>query len=140
MKQVYKCDFCDKVFPSETEAEAHEKQCGYNPKNKINDKLVFRLSMIYETLSKIIACSLHEVAKDELDWLYSEAERATETNCPFTIKQHKNQMLYVLKVAKDVKRKYEGRNSSAYRDVIKEYPEIFNAVVDTLKRKAWNER
>lgn len=140
MKQVYKCDYCDKVFSSEAEAEGHEKQCGYNPKNNINDKLVFRLSMIYETLSKIIACSLCEVAEDELDWLYSETDRATETNCPFTINQHKGKMLWVLREAKDVKRKHDGRNSSTYKDVLKEYPELFWAVVDTLKREAWNER
>lgn len=140
MKQVYKCDYCDEVFPSEAEAEKHEKQCGYNPKNKINDKLVFRLSMIYETIPKIIACSLCEVAEDELDWLYSEAERATETNCPFMINQHKGKMLWVLRAAKDVKEKHDGRNSSTYKDILKEYPELFEAVVATLKRKAWNER
>ena len=140
MKQVYKCDFCNEVFSSETEAEAHEKQCGYNPTNKLNDKLTFRLSMIYETLSKIIACALCEVAEDELDFLYSETNRASETNCPFTIYQHKGKMLWVLSEAKTVKRKHNGRNSSTYKDILKEYPEIFNAVVNTLKRKAWNER
>ena len=139
MKRVYKCDFCDEVFSSEAEAETHENQCGYNPKNKINDKFVFRLSMIYEALSNIIACALCEVAQDELNWLYSETDRATETNCPFMINRHKQKMLWVLKDAQTVKRKHDGRNSSTYNDVIKEYPEIFNAVVDTLKRKAWNE-
>ena len=72
MKQVYKCDFCDNIFESEAEAEIHEKRCGHNPNNKINDKLVFRLSMIYESLPKIIACALYEVAKNELDFLYKE--------------------------------------------------------------------
>lgn len=123
MKQVYKCDFCNEVFLSETEAEAHEKQCGYNPDNKIKDKLVFRLSMIYETLSKIIACSLCEVAEDELDFLYSETNRASETNCPSTIYQHKGKMLWVLSEAKTVKRKHNGRNSSTYKDILKELKE-----------------
>ena len=140
MKQVYKCDFCDEVFPNKTEAEEHEKRCGYNPENKINDKLVFRLSMIFESMLQILACALNEIAEDELDWLYCEVDRATQTNCPFTISRHKNKMLCVLREAKIVKNKHEGRNSSTYNDVNKEYPEIYKAVVETLKRKAWNER
>lgn len=139
MKQVYKCDFCDEVFSNKTEAEEHEKRCGYNPKNKINDKLVFRLSMIVESLSKILACALNEIAEDELDWLYCETDRATRTNCPFMIYKHKNIMLRVLREAKLVKNKHEGRNSSTHNDVIKEYPELYNAVIETLKRKSWNE-
>lgn len=139
MKQVYKCDFCNKTFETKADAEMHEERCGHNPNNKINNKLVFRLSMIYETLPRIIACALYEVANDELDFLYAETERADETNCPYTIKKNKNSMLYVLSSAETVKNKHTGRNSSTYKDVIKEYPELFQAMVDTLRRKAWNE-
>ena len=99
MKKAYKCDFCDEVFSSEAEAENHEKQCGYNPQNKINAKVVFRLAMIYETIQKIIACALYEVAESELDFLYSEADRATETNFPYVIHRHKNKMLWALSEA-----------------------------------------
>jgi len=140
MKKVYKCDFCEDFFSSEEEAEKHEKQCGYNPQNAIKSKLVFRLSMIYETMPRIFASALCEAAESELDFLYSEAKRATETNCAFTIYQHKNKILRDLKEANTIKRKHEGRNSSTYKDVVREYPEIFNAIVETLKRKAWNER
>ena len=49
-------------------------------------------------------------------------------------------MLCVLREAKIIKNKHEGRNSSTYNNVNKEYPEIYKAVVETLKRKAWNER
>ena len=76
MKRVYKCDFCDNIFESESEAEIHEKRCGHNPNNKINDKVVFRLSMIYDSLRKIIAGALYDVANDELDFLYTETEIA----------------------------------------------------------------
>lgn len=139
MKQVYKCDFCDEVFESEAEAKAHEEKCGYNPDNVINDKLLFRLSMIYEDMQKIIACALYEVAKGELDYLYSELFRADDMNCPYTIKRNQSYMLWSVSTAKEVTNKHEGRNSSTYKDVIEQNPELFQAVVDTLERKAWNE-
>lgn len=139
MKQVYKCDYCDQVFSSKAEAIDHEGKCGRNPKNRIDNKLVFRLSMIFESFPKIIACALSEVAADELDYLYQETERASDTNCPFMIKTHQGKMLSAISTAKKVRRKHEGRNSSTYKDVTKENPELFKAVVDTLKRAAWNE-
>ena len=139
MKQVYKCDFCDQVFTHSVEAKMHEEICGYNPKNKINDKLLFRLSMIYDSLDNIIACAMHEVAKDHLDFLYTETDRASSTNCVYTIYQHKRRMLNALRDAEIVDKKHKGRNSSTYKDVIRENPELFNAIVSTLKRKAWNE-
>ena len=95
--------------------------------------------MIYENLTEIIACAVYEIAKDELCFLYSETERASSTNCPYTISKHQSKMLSVFREAKKVINKHDGRNSSTYKDVIKENPEIFQAVVDTLKRKAWNE-
>ena len=140
MRYVYKCDFCKEVFDSKLLAEEHEEKCGYNPKNKIDNKIVFRLSMIHESLANIIACALYEVAKDELVSCYLEAERATTTNCPYTILGHKQIMLNELRSAEDVKRKHKGRNSNTYKDVEKEYPELLKAMIDTLERKAWNER
>lgn len=140
MKQVYQCDYCDEVFSSEAEAMSHEDKCGRNPKNKITDRTVFRLSMIFGSLPTIIACALHEVAADELDYLYQEVERANSCNCPFMIKQEQSKMLRVLQAAMDVTRKHKGRNSCTYRDVEREYPELLKAVIDTLNRRAWNER
>ena len=139
MKQVYKCDFCDNIFETKADAEIHEERCGRNPNNKINDKVVFRLSMIYESLQRIIACALYEVAEENLDFLYAETERADQNNCPYTIKQNQGRMLDALRVAKLVTNKHDGRNSSTYKDVVKENPELFQAMVDTLTRKAWNE-
>lgn len=139
MKQVYKCDFCEEIFTGEDAAIAHEEKCGHNPKNRIENKLVFRLSMIFESLPRIIACALNEVAADELDYLYQEAARATSTNCPYMIKEQQGKILNAISVARNVSRKHEGRNSSTYKDVTKENPELFGAVVDTLNRAAWNE-
>lgn len=140
MKRVYKCDFCNEVFSNETEARMHEERCGYNPQNRVNNSVLFRLSMIYESFPKIVACALHEVAGTELDYLYSEAKRASDTNCFFALKQNQGRILSVLAYAGKVKEKYIGSNSNTYKDVMEEYPEIFTAIVKTLQRKAWNER
>lgn len=140
MKQVYKCDFCEETFSNEIEAKIHEEHCGYNPKNKIYNSLIFRLSMIYGTLPSIIACALYEVANGELDYLYSEAERAGTANCFYAIYESKGKLLLAINKAKSVADEHKGRNSSTYKDIMKEYPEIFEAIVKTLRRKAWNER
>ena len=139
MKQVYKCDFCNEFFPNETEAKTHEEHCGHNPKNKVNNNLIFRLSMIYESLPRIIACALYEVASTELDYLYSETSRADDTNCFYAIKQNQVRILRALTDAGKVKKKQTGRNSTTYKDVMNENPEILTAIVKTLQRKAWNE-
>lgn len=139
MKRVYKCDFCDACFTNETKAVAHEDKCGRNPKNKIKDRTVFRLAMIFKSLPAIIACALHEVAADELDYLQQETERANSYNCPFMIKDQKDKILWVIEDARDVMRKHNGRNSCTYKDVSRENPELLKAMIDTLSRKAWNE-
>lgn len=139
MKQVYKCDYCDTCFANETEAIEHEDKCGSNPKNKIKDRTVFRLAMIFNSLPKIIACALHEVAADELDYLHQETERANSYNCFFAIEEQKGKMLRVIVGARDVMRKHSGRNSCTYEDVARENPELLKAMIDTLTRKAWNE-
>ena len=140
MKLVHKCDFCDACFTDETQAIAHEDKCGRNPKNKIKDRTVFRLAMIFHSLPAIIACALHEVAADELDYLYQETERADSYNCPFMINEQKSKMLRVIVDARDVMRKHRGRNSCTHKDVARENPELLKAVIDTLNRKAWNEQ
>jgi len=139
VKQGYKCDFCENFFANEIDAERHENACGHNPKNKVNNELIFRLSMIYESLPEVVACALYEVAKDELDLLYAETERADENNCPYMIKQNQNRILWAIRSAQRATEKHKGRNSNTYKDVVKENPELFQAIVDTLRRKAWNE-
>ena len=139
MKQVYICDYCDECFFNESEAIAHEDKCGRSPKNKIKDRTVFRLAMIFDSLPAIIACALHEVAEDELDYLHQETARANSYNCPFMINEQKDKMLRVIVDARDVTRKHSGRNSCTHKDVARENPELLKAMIDTLTRKAWNE-
>lgn len=139
MKQVYKCDYCGTCFANETEAIEHEDKCGRNPKNRIKDRTVFRLAMIFHSLPAIIACALHEVAADELDYLRQETERANSYNCPFMINEQKGKMLRVIVDARDVMRKHSGRFSCTHEDVARENPELLKAMIDTLTRKAWNE-
>ena len=138
MKLVYKCDFCASFFGNEDEAIDHEKRCGHNPKNRINNKLVFRLSMIFHSFPKIVACALHEVAKDELDFLYAETERADSANCCFTIKENQGRILNALYSAKTVAKKHDGRNSSTYNDSIKEYKHILSKALSTSPRPMRN--
>lgn len=61
-KQAYVCEHCREFFASMEAAEMHEKICAKNPANKVNDKVLFRLSMIYEELDDIVACAISEVA------------------------------------------------------------------------------
>lgn len=140
MIQGFKCEFCNAFFDTEDKASRHEQSCDYNPKNKITDVTLFRLGMIYEELNDIISCALYEVEKERLDFLANEVNRASDSNCCYVIKRHQGRILSAINNAQTVNKKIEMRNSSKYKDVIKENPEIFKAMVDTLNRKAWNER
>lgn len=140
MKRVYRCDYCGECFAGETGARNHEDKCGRNPKNKVDDRIVFRLAMIFHSFPKIIACALNAVAADELEHLYRETERADSHNCAFMIKEQQGKMLRAISEATDVMRKHSGRNSCTYNDVARENPELLKAMIDTLNRKAWNER
>lgn len=139
MKQCYKCDFCLYASCDEEAVRIHEESCGYNPKNKVKDPTLFRLSMIYNSLQDIIACALYNVAKERLCFLYDENERANSANCFFAIAQSKEKMRGAIYRAKTVTNKHTGRNSSTYKDIEKEYPELLQAMTATLRRKAWNE-
>ena len=140
MKQVYKCDFCTECFSSEQEAKQHEEKCPCNPKNKIEDKTVFRLAMILYQFTDILATALINHDEEKITFVLGEFERADENNCPFTVNQYKGRALCVLKVAQDIKRKREGLKTTQYEDVLKQYPELVSAIEQTLNRPAWNER
>lgn len=140
VKQVYKCDFCMECFSSEQEAKQHEEKCPCNPKNKIEDKTVFRLAMILYEFTDILATALTNHDEEKIPFVLGEFERADENNCPFMIHQEKGRALYALRRAKDIKRKREGLRTTKYEDVLKQYPELVNAIEQTLNRPAWNER
>ena len=46
MKQVYKCEYCDEISENKLEIQEHEKICGRNPKNKIDDEIILKLSRL----------------------------------------------------------------------------------------------
>lgn len=140
MKQVYKCDFCNECFSSEQEAKQHEEKCTCNPKNKIEDETVFRLAMILYEFTDILATVMVKHNEEKIPFILSEFERAGENNCPFMVNQYKGRALYALNVAKDIKRKREGLKTTKYEDILKQYPELVNAIEQTLSRPAWNER
>ena len=140
MKQVYKCDFCAECFSSEQEAMQHEEKCSCNPKNKIEDKTVFRLAMILYQFTDILATALTNHNEEKIPFIFSEFERADENNCPFMIHQEQARALYALRSAETIKRKREGLKTTKYEDILKNYPELVNAIEQTLNRPAWNER
>lgn len=140
MKQVYKCDFCTECFSSEQEAKQHEEKCPCNPKNKIEDKTVFRLAMVLYQFTDILATALTNHDEEKIPFILGEFERADENNCPFMVHQEKGRALYALRHAKDIKRKREGLKTTKYEDILKQYPELVSAIEQTLNRPAWNER
>ena len=140
MKQVYKCDFCNATFDCVEEALRHEKTCSHNPKNKITDKTATRLAMLNYEFPSIVATALIRLCEEKIPFLDEEFNRADQNNCPFTIYQEQRRILWILSVAKDIKRKIEGLRTTNYEEILKHYPEIVGAIEATLNRPAWNER
>lgn len=140
MKQVYKCDFCNATFDCVEEVLQHEKTCSHNPKNKITDKTVTRLAMLNYEFPSIVATALIRLCEEKILFLEDEFNRADQNNCPFTIYQEQRRILWILSVAKDIKRKSEGLRTTKYEEILKHYPEIVGAIEVTLNRPAWNER
>ena len=140
MKLVYKCDFCNECFSSEQVAKQHEEKCSCNPKNKIEDKTVFRLAMLLYEFTEILATAMTIHNEDKILFVLGEFERADDNNCPFMIHREKGRALYVLRTAQDIKRKREGLKTTKYDDISKRYPELVSAIEKTLNRPAWNER
>lgn len=140
MKQVYKCDFCNSTFDCEEKALRHEKICPCNPENKITDKTATRLAMMMYEFPKIVATALTRLCEEKIPFLKCEFERATENNCPFTIYQMQRKILPILTESETIKRSRKPLRTTAYEDILKEYPEIVGAIEATLNRPAWNER
>lgn len=139
MKAVFKCDFCDETFENEIETVEHEKKCSRNPENKITDCTITRLSMILYELNEIIGAVISDLRGKQIDLLIEENERADSENCPFTIYQNKGRTNFILKEAVRSKHDRKGLKTTRYDDVLKHYPELYEAFKKTLERKAWNE-
>lgn len=139
MKKVYKCDFCEKTFSTESGAVEYEKKCSKNPQNKITDCTITRLAMILHHLYEIIGAAISDIRENDIAFLLEETERADDCNCPFTVKEKQNMILYLLRGCRDIKSKRIGLNTTKYDDIIKDYPELYLAFKATLERKAYNE-
>ena len=139
MKAVFKCDFCEETFGNEIEAVEHEKKCGRNPKNKITDCTITRLSMILYELNCIIGAVISDVRSEQIDFLIEENERADKNNCQFTVYQSKGKADYIFRNALRSKNDRKGLRTTQYDDVLKNYPELYDAFKKTLERKAYNE-
>ena len=124
------------VKPSDTLRICRDK----NPKNKIEDKTVFRLAMLLYKFTDILATALTNHNEEKISFVLGEFERADENNCPIMVHKEKGRALYALRHAQYIKRKREGLKTTKYEDVLKQYPELVNAIEQTLNRPAWNER
>lgn len=96
MKTVYKCEYCETYAGNKTLVEKHEEKCGYNPKNKITDNMVLKLSRINEDFIDSLIYVLIEDFNNYLEFYNNEFERATRTNCPASIYENKGDMANLL--------------------------------------------
>mgnify|MGYP000655225952 FL=1 len=147
MQQTWQCDYCGEVFLTKEEAVEHEKNCGGNPENKITDPTIFWLSMVLDELPRVAAIALYGL-RDDLPFLIREVERAEKDNCPHTIYEHKNQMIYCLQKAQEIADISNKAKAIKLRNAEKYFPGLLAAIIDTLKqpnltsekRKRWTKR
>lgn len=138
MRQTWQCDYCGEVFLTKEEAAEHEKNCGRNPENKITDPTIFWLSMILDELPRVAAIALYGL-RDDLPFLIREVERAGKDNCPHTIYEHRHMMINCLQKAQEIANSRKQLKTTKLQDIEKHYPELLTAILDTLKRSAFNE-
>lgn len=125
MKKVYKCEFCDEVSEYEKQIIEHEKICGYNPKNKIDNEVIKKLSSIRNSFEDAIIYILLTDYKNDLEFFYDEYERATETNCIASIYEEKERIQYLISRAKNI----EKQELKWFLDITKrDKPEFINAI------------
>lgn len=93
MKQVYQCEYCNETLENSIEMDKHEKECGSNPKNKISDKVVIKLSRIYEHFKDgLIYVLLEDFDEEIISFYENEFERATSNNCPASVFENKREL------------------------------------------------
>ena len=98
MKQVYKCEFCEEISEDKETILKHEKECGSNPKNKITNEMVLKLSRIYEHFEdSLIYVLLQDYTKKDIDFYIDEFDRAQNNNCPASIFENKRELDNILR-------------------------------------------
>lgn len=131
MKQVYKCEFCDEISKNKIKIQEHEKICGYNPKNKIDNEIVLKISRLYEHVEEsLIYILLSEYGK-KIDFYIDEFDRATKTNCPASIYENKDELCSILSRAKRIERESDFK---WFMEITKrDNPELIQAIKTYLK-------
>lgn len=104
MKQVFKCEYCEEISENKTEIEEHEKQCGYNPKNEIDNKTILKLSGIPESVEDAIIYVLLADYKKDLNYFFDEFDRATSRNCVASIYKKKSYIKGIISRAKGIEK------------------------------------
>lgn len=128
MKRVYKCEFCDEVSEDKAQIIEHEKECGYNPKNTIDDEVIIKLSRIKYSVDEAITYILLTDYNDKLNYFYEECDRATSSNCVASIYQKKDDIKGLISRAKRIYReelkwflKITQRDKPEFIDAIRTY-------------------
>lgn len=130
MKQVYKCEFCDEVSEDKAQIIEHEKECGHNPKNKINDEIIKKLSRIKTSVEDAILHVLLTDYNNKLDYFYDECDRATNKNCVASIYEQKDEIQYLISRAKSIDKK----ELNWFLDITKrDKPEFIDAIRTYIK-------
>lgn len=131
MKQVYQCEYCDEILENRDEMSKHEKKCGRNPKNRIDNETVIKLSRIYGHFTdSLIYVILNDFSEEKIKFYDNEFERATNNNCPASIYENKRKIHNVF-VSVD----YFRRNETNYFNKItkRDNPELIEAIRTFLR-------
>ena len=131
MKQVYKCEYCSWVFDEDKSVvEKHEEECGGNPKNKITDETLIKLSRLRDILDDVIVYLFLTKYKDKRIFFKDEVLRASNKNCPASVYEQANNLRCLL-----------GRSWRIQREDLKwflniterDYKDIIEAIIKFLE-------
>ena len=127
MKTVYKCEYCDIWSEEERLIKSHEEECGYNPKNKIADEMVLKLSRINSHFKESLIYVLTEDFNKDLEFYNNEFERATTSNCPASIYDNKTEMTNLLFYCKAIQK--DKSDFNYFKRIIKrDNPELIQTI------------
>lgn len=126
MKKVYKCEYCDEISDNAENIIKHEKNCGNNPENKINDETVVKLARFFGHCEDCIEYVLLEDFADKLDYIESEFDRATKNNCPCAVYDQKTKMRNLII---DIRGLRENKSEKWFKGLVeRDNPELIEAI------------
>ena len=130
MEIVYLCNFCEEYFKEKDEAEKHEDVCGGNPKNKITNKEVLKLSRIKDDFEEALEYMfLFKYNENDLEVFKKEFNRATANNCPASIYENAKYILDIIRSTEYIRadtnlkwfKNIVERDNSRFIDAIEKY-------------------